>query len=69
MDCTSQFIGMIGTVHYIEDNGDLIVYFRNSTFHINPAAATKVKEISPITCPLNSIIVKYHPCYMSSLAY
>ena len=47
--CTSQYIGMMGKVHYIDDNGDLLVnYFSNSMFHINPAAVTKVKEIYPL---------------------
>ena len=49
MYCTSQFIGMTGKVHYIDDNGDLLVYFGNSMFHINPAAVTKVKEIPTIS--------------------
>ena len=43
--CTSQFIGVIGKVHYIDDDGDLLVNFpSNAMFRINPAAVTKVKR-------------------------
>ena len=42
-----QFIGMTGTVHYVEDDGDLLInYMSNAMFHINPEAVTKVWKFS-----------------------
>ena len=70
MYCTSQFIGMMGKVHYIDDNGDLLVYFRNSMFHINPAAVTKVKEIPTICSLLYEVNTIIHAvCQVWSTTY